>query len=173
MLRRGVLKQRQVVGIAGSPVGEQSNFRVAQPEIDRPAFRFGQMKRLKILAKQIIAPQRASAAERKWLGGISRQHQIVAAGAMPQRSVRKMARYPVKDHRKIIEGQTVGLYPLNETAPRGKMFVDHVEKFVGVERSDSRDPRIRRFGNDQVVLFAAGLQEIPRVVKVEMQPRIA
>src|SRR5258708_1314485 len=131
------------------------------------------MKRLKILAKQIIAPQCPRAVERKWLGGIPRQHQIIAAGAMPQRSVRKMARYSVKNHCKIIEGQTVGLYPLNETAPRGKMFVDHLEKFVGVKRSDSGDPRIRRFGNDQVVLFAAGLQKIPRVVKVEMQPGIA
>src|SRR5258708_9167116 len=131
------------------------------------------MKRLKILTKQIITPQCPRAVERKWLGGRPRQHQIIAADAMPQRSVRKMAGYPMKDHRKIIEGQTVGLYPLNEIAARGEMFADHIEKFVGVKRSDSCDPRIGRFGNDQVILFAAGLQKIPRVVKVETQPRIA
>ena len=50
--------------------------------------------------------------------------------------------------------------------------MNYSKKFFGVERSDPCDPGIRWLGNDQVIFSPARLQEIARVVEVNVQTRI-
>src|ERR1700751_1923668 len=76
-------------------------------------------------------------------------------------------------HPEVLGKQSIRLYPLHQDSVRCQMCSGLLVKFVCKKRSDSRNPRIRRFRDDQIILIPSREKKAARVVHDYMEPRVA
>ena len=90
----------------------------------------------------------------------------------PHRYFGELALHFVKDHPQILWIELVKLNPLREDPIWIENLGRPVVKLRGEKAGDTGDPWIRRFGDDDIVLFARDIHVVSRIVEDHMDLRV-
>src|SRR6267378_2801281 len=127
---------------------------------------------LKVLTESWVLPERAEAAELEEGSVGAAQEQKVGTRGTPEGNFGKVRSETRDNHAQVGRCKRICLHPLNEFSARRELLANGSVILIREERGDSGDPRVRRLGNDQVVLLARSKQKVSRVIKNDVNARI-
>src|SRR5690242_622124 len=111
---------------------------------------------LKIAANVLLCPNRTKAIELDQRITRPAKQKKVWPFAAPESHIGKMRRKCSKHHSEVIRGERIGLNPLYKHTAWRQPAPDGGVKFVREKCGNSRNPRVGRLRNDEVVFFSRG-----------------
>src|SRR6266404_9420646 len=91
---------------------------------------------------------------------------------MPERRALKFRKKCSKYRPQVFREWRIGLHPLHKHSAGREMPLRRVIKLAREQRGDPRDPRIRRLGNNEVILFARSEQKVAGIIDSNVKTRI-
>src|SRR6267378_219846 len=127
---------------------------------------------LKVLTESWVLPERAEAAELEEGSVGAAQEQKVGTRGTPEGNFGKVRRETRDNHAQVGRCKRICLHPLNEFSAWRELLTDGSVILIREKCGDACDPRVRRLGNNQVVLLARSEQEVSRVIENDVNARI-
>src|SRR5215469_16883163 len=137
------------------------------------SFRLVHIHRLKVLSKSRVLPERVKPGELERRGISSTNEKKIWLCRAPKCDFREVSHQGRHNHAKIVRCERIGLHPLDKNPTWREPPPDGGIELIREEGGDSRDPRVRRLRNNQIVLVRRSEQKVSRVIKDYPHSRVA